>query len=545
MALTPEHIGPYRIIRPIASGGMAEVYEVQDPASGERLALKLLVAVRQALRRFDREYEAMTRLNHPGIVRVYHYGLHQGHPWLTMELLRGVAAQSHVKRMGRPGKPRRLREVLRLGYHVSKALHYIHERKLVHRDLKSANVIVLPDDRVKLLDFGAAHLVDGERITQDGEFVGTFAYASPEQVLAGRIDHRTDLYSLGVLLFRLATGRRPFSSRDQESLIRQHLYEPPPDPREFVPSLPVELSQLVLKLLAKSPEERIQTADRVAAELEAMHGRPFTTQSRLAIHEEQSAPRGPERHRFWTHMEEGPSSSLVAVTGEDGSDRSRFLETLEGEARERGIAPYLVTLRRGEAMSRLAETLHQMALDCIHPDSAALADTVRRCCTPAALANPQGRATLRQAAVDIAAVRCVSQPVLLLVQEVHRADPLTLDLLGGIRRGLQQLDQTPFKIVVSCRSSEFEPGTAVQRRLNDPLVLRLGPLDPRQIAVSVGHMLGRRPPSAELARQLHQVTDGQPLYVEEAVRLMVASGSIEAEDSRLAWADHTTARWCD
>jgi len=540
LALTPEHIGPYRIIRPIASGGMAEVYEVQDPASGERLALKLLVAVRQALKRFDREYEAMTRLNHPGIVRVYHYGLHQGHPWLTMELLRGVAAQSHVKRMGRPGTPRRLREVLRLGYHVSKALHYIHERKLVHRDLKSANVIVQPDDRVKLLDFGAAHLVDAERITIDGEFVGTFAYASPEQVLAGRIDHRTDLYSLGVLLFRLATGRRPFASKDQEQLIRQQLYQPPPDPRDFVPSLPPELSQLVLQLLAKSPEDRVQTAERVAAELERLNGFPFTTRSRLAIHEEQSAPRGPERHRVWTHLEEGPPSSLVVVKGEDGSDRARFLETLAGEARERGVAPYLVPLRRGDAMPRLAATLKQIAEDCIHPDKDALAETIERCCSPASLANPQGRATLRQAAIDVARLRSGSQPVLLLVQEVHRADPLTLDLLGGLRRGLQQLHDAPFKLVVSCRSSEFEPNTDVHRRLNDPLVVALEPLDSRQIAVSVGHMLGRRPPTAELARQLQEVTAGQPLYVEEAIQRLVASGHLEAEDSRVSWADQAT-----
>jgi len=278
----------------------------------------------------------------------------------------------------------------------------------------------------------------------------------------------------------------------------------------------------------------------VAAELETINGRPFTTRSRLAIHEEQSAPRGPERHWVWTHMEEGPSSSLVVVTGEDGSDRGRFLEDLEAEAREHGIAAYRVSLRRGEAMTRFAETLRQMAVDCIHPDKDALAATVEQCCTPAALANPQGRATLRQAAVDIAALRCVNQPGVLLVQEVHRADPLPLDLLGGIRRGLQALHDTPFKIVVSCRSSEFEPGTAAHRRLNDPLVVPLGPLDTRQIAVSVGHMLGRRPPTSELARKLHEVTDGQPLYVEETVRLLVASGRIEAEDSRLAWADAAT-----
>ena len=453
MPLTPEHIGPYRIIRPIASGGMAEVYEVQDPATGERLALKLLVAVRQALERFDREYEAMTRLNHPGIVRVYHYGLHQGHPWLTMELLRGVAAQSHVKRMGRPGSPRRLREVLRLGYHVSKALHYIHERKLVHRDLKSANVIVLPDDRVKLLDFGAAHVVDAERMTLEGDFVGTFAYASPEQLLAGRIDHRTDLYSLGVLLFRLATGRRPFSSKDQEQLIRQQLYQPPPDLCDYVPSLPSEFVDLVLRLLAKSPDERVQTADRVALELERLNGFPFTTRSRLAIHEEQSAPRGFERHRFWTHMEDGPPSSLVVVTGEDGSDRARLLEDLEREARERKIAPYRQQLRRGETVECLADALQQMARDCVHPDRDALAEAIASSCTASSLATPRGRATLRQTAIDVAALRAETQPAMLLVQEVHRSDPLALDLLGGLRRGLQQLDDCQFKIVVSCRSS--------------------------------------------------------------------------------------------
>ena len=121
---------------------MAEVFEVVDPSTGDRLALKLLVNLQVALKRFNREYEAMARLNHPGVVRVYHYGLHNGQPWLTMELLQGLNVQHWCKKFGPPGAPARNAEVLRVGYHLANALHYVHDRGLVHRDLKSQNVFL-------------------------------------------------------------------------------------------------------------------------------------------------------------------------------------------------------------------------------------------------------------------------------------------------------------------------------------------------------------------------------------------------------------------
>ena len=124
---------------------MAEVFEVEDPANGEHLALKMLTNMKVALKRFNREYEAMARLNHPGVVRVYHYGLHNRRPWLTMELLQGQNAHVWAKTFGSPGAPAREDEVLRMGYQMATALAYCHDRGLIHRDLKSANVVILPD----------------------------------------------------------------------------------------------------------------------------------------------------------------------------------------------------------------------------------------------------------------------------------------------------------------------------------------------------------------------------------------------------------------
>lgn len=531
----PETIGPFRVLRAIAAGGMAEVYEVQDPQSRERFACKLLVAVKVALDRFNREYEAMTRLNHPGIVRVYHYGLHDGHPWMSMELLRGTPAQPWVKKIGKPGAEARTREVLRIGHHLAMALDYAHQRGLIHRDLKSANVLVLPDGRVKLVDFGTAHLSDPIRqITGEGEFVGTYAYASPEQVSARPIDHRSDLYSLGVLLYRLATGRRPFSTNDPAKLVRAHLQEPPTDPRTLTP-LPDGLALLILKLMEKHPDDRPRSAAEVAALLERIHGATFPPTSPLALHETGCTERHVERRRIRAHIEREPGAAVLVVGG-TGSDRERVVDAVLQEGIERTDRVFFCTLRPGRDVDALLGMLKTMGRQ--GADERKAVRNLRRLSRANAtqLAVSRVRVGLRKSVFGTLQSLLGDAPILLGVHGLEHASPLTLEVLAGVRSSAREAG-VKVALVAGCAPAVLKPGADIRRRLPDALHIDLAPLDPSAIALAVGHMLGRRPPPAELAQRLFDVTDGQATYVEEAVRGLVTSGVLEADEgNRLEWA---------
>ncbi len=332
----PVSIGNWRVLRTLARGGMATVYAVADPESGERFAVKLLTQPGASSARLMQEYRALSRIDHPNIVRVYRFGTTpEGLPFVLMELLDGVPAQVRVKATGRPGEPARTAEAARIAMQVAVALGHLHARGIVHRDLKSSNVIVIPGGGVKLLDFGTARLVDAwEPITQLGEFVGTFAYASPEQLTGGAVDPRSDLYSLGVLLFRMLCGRRPFEGDDPHELARLHLDQRPPDPQVLVPGLDGELSALVLRLLAKLPADRPGDARRVAEQLVAfvvdraqrrgVGPAPFLGRDRAFA----------AAQHFLAAAEPG---GALWVAGEAGSGRRAFIDLVAEEAARRGL----------------------------------------------------------------------------------------------------------------------------------------------------------------------------------------------------------------
>jgi serine/threonine-protein kinase len=264
-------IGHYRLHQVLGRGGMGTVYQAVHTDLGQHVAVKvlspLLTRDPDALRRFFTEARVLGRLEHPGIVKVFDYGtLPDGTVYMMMEHLRGETLHQRLQRMvGRLP----LSEALRLCRHIGQALLAAHAAGVVHRDVKPGNVFIIPDpemgagERTKLLDFGVAKLLSASGLcdgsapsTAMGLLMGTPAYMSPEQCRGQEVDARTDVYSLGVLLFRMVTGQLPFPGANDADIFGGHLHQEPPRLRSIVPSLPIELDELVQAMLRKDRATR-------------------------------------------------------------------------------------------------------------------------------------------------------------------------------------------------------------------------------------------------------------------------------------------------
>jgi len=257
-----EQIGRYKIIEKIGFGGMATVYKAHDPQIARTLAIKVLREERcvddQYRSRFLREAKAVGTLSHPNIVTVYDVGELKNTPYIAMELLNGQTMAQLMKSEGKI----ELQKILDWGIQLSDALEYAHKQGIIHRDIKPSNIILLDDNKtIKITDFGIAHLEEADvtQHTQLGEVLGTPQYMSPEQVLGKSADARSDLFSVGVILYQLLTGQKPFQADTLATLLFQIATENPEPIAQLAPQLPNSLKQAIDKLLKKKPEKRFQT----------------------------------------------------------------------------------------------------------------------------------------------------------------------------------------------------------------------------------------------------------------------------------------------
>jgi len=256
-------IGRYEVVDEIGQGAMATVYEAFDPSINRRLAVKVLRSDRctddEYRYRFLREARAAGNLSHPNIATVYDVGEADGHPYMAMELLTGPTLEEIM----RPAQPLPAKEVATIALQLAKALDYAHQHGVVHRDVKPANIVMVDEQRtVKLADFGIAYMEtpDATKHTQMGTMLGTPQYMSPEQVQGEPVDGRSDLFSLGVILYQLITGQKAFTAETVTSLLVEILNQTPIPIRRLAPRTPPALQKIVDRLLQKRPEKRYRSS---------------------------------------------------------------------------------------------------------------------------------------------------------------------------------------------------------------------------------------------------------------------------------------------
>ncbi len=275
--MDPERIGRYEVLEMLGRGAMAIVYLAHDPIIGRKVALKTLRLdldsdlAEEFKARFLREARAAGRLNHPGIVTVHDVGEdpETGLAFIAMELIEG----QNLKEMLKAGERFTAARAAQIVGEVARALDYAHRMGVVHRDIKPANILITPDGRAKIADFGVARL-ESSNLTVEGQFIGTPNYMSPEQIMGKTVDGRSDIFSAGVVLFELLTGERPFPGSSIAEIGMKIIDQPRPIPSTINPEIPRGLNPIVLKCLEKDREKRYQTAGELAAALDAFTNAP-------------------------------------------------------------------------------------------------------------------------------------------------------------------------------------------------------------------------------------------------------------------------------
>src|ERR1700688_290863 len=280
---TPKKIGRYEILEELGHGAMGTVYRAKDPAMDRIVALKTIISLVLASEqgsdfreRFYREARAAGALTHPGIIPVFDVGEHEGLPFLVMEFISGKTLADTVKK----GERLTLDRVCEIGQKIAEALGYAHQHGVVHRDIKPANILLTSKEthgieRPKITDFGVAKLAEGQT-TLTGQMLGTPAFMPPEQFTGAPVDGRADIFSLGVVLYWMATGEQPFPGESMTAVSYKVVHTDPVPPRKLNPSVPAKLDGIIMKCLAKSPADRYQTGDELALDLSALRSGPST-----------------------------------------------------------------------------------------------------------------------------------------------------------------------------------------------------------------------------------------------------------------------------
>lgn len=543
--------GHYRILERIGRGGMGTVYRVTEERSGKILALKMLGGVlelqhlRRETLRFQREFHTIARLRHPRVVEVYDYGVDAGRPFYTMEFLDG----HDLREIG----PTEWDRACRLLRDVASALAFLHDHRLLHRDLGGRNVRCTGDGRVKLIDFGVL-----ANFGFCGDLAGTPPYVAPESLRGLPLDHRTDLFGLGALAYWLLTGREAYPARKVADLEELWSLRPPP-PSAMAPEVPAALDELVLSMLSLDRHGRPASAVEVIERLTPIAGLEPLDEGGAAHGYLASAPligRKSEMGvlRQLQRQATAGHGSAVVIEATSGVGKSRLMREFGFEAQIAGAltlrvaceamggAPYGVirTLAR-ELLFTMPEEAGRTARDDaahlirIIPDLARAVGPVE----PAPVTDPsEDRLHLQGALVNWFTALAGVKPLAILVDDVQRCDEASASALAALAHAASGV---PLVVAATLRRGEKVRAPAAVAALADAGIrIHLKGLDRTEVEELVRELFANSPNTARLASWMDRTAGGVPLHCTELARYLVDRGVVRLVDGNWVIPDEIT-----
>jgi DNA-binding protein Fis/predicted Ser/Thr protein kinase len=543
--------GRYVLLEKLGEGGRGIVYKALDNLLDRVIALKVLKGEgldEEAYTRFMREAQAAARLSHTNVVAIYDVGEDSGRHFLVVEYVDGQTLRDLLqeRRAGRLDPA----SLLRIAREVCRALEYAHSRGILHRDIKPENIMITRDGTAKLMDFGLARALDQPHVTPSGVMVGTPTYMSPENALGKESDARSDLYSLGAVLYEMATGQPPFPEEDSLKVIYRHIHDEPVAPSRLNPDLPVGLEELILRLLQKDPSRRYRSASdllRVLREVEQSEGgeevRPEEPSPPAETGEAKRVPtpeprrtlrlvdREIELERLKAYLDGvlRGDGSVVLLAGEAGIGKTRLAEELKAYATLRGarwlvgrcfekegimpFAPWAQILREivretpRQLLYRVSEG-YANELAKLVPE---IIDKIGPVPSIATEDPSQERFRLFEGVTQVFLRLSQEAPLILFLDDLNWADPASLELFLYVARNVSGR----FLLVVGAfRDVELEEDTALSSMLldlnRDRLLnsIRLERLDASQVAQMIGETFGEEDVSGEFLALIFEKTGG-------------------------------------
>jgi class 3 adenylate cyclase len=568
--------GRYQIQRFLGEGAKKRVYLARDSLLDRDVALALLKTEgldKDGLQRVRREAQAMGRLgDHPHIVTVHDVGQEGSWVFIVSRFMSGGDVEARIRQA--PERRLAADDALRIAAEMSHALEHAHGQGIVHRDLKPGNVWLTDEGTAMLGDFGLAVAADRSRLTQQGMIVGTAAYLPPELAVGGEVTPRSDLYSLGAMLYEMLTGRPPFVGDDSVSIISQHLNTRPVAPSWHNPAVGPDVEELVMALLAKDPGERPASADKVRTRIDEIRRAPAPPSDATPARPRGGATRfaggtfigrEAEMTQLRAAVDDalGGHGSLMMLIGEPGIGKTRLSEEIGVYARLRGFQvllgncheteaglpylPFIEAMRQYTANASDEQLRHELGDGA--SDVARLVSEIRQRLPDL----PEGRSVegeheryrLFESVAGFFVNAAREKAILLVLDDLHWADRPTLLLLQHLVRnlsGARILVVGTYRDIELDRKHPLSSVLAEIRRESGFARLPLRGFSAEEVQAllesAAGH--GMEAPGVELAQAIHRETEGNPFFIEEIVRHLVESGKIYRDDDGRWISDSST-----